>query len=166
MAINAISFRGTELEAQKLEKVTAQPSVELKQENDKVELTGKKQKPVRSFWGSVGASLASASLMLTNTLMGLPTSQKMEKVYNLNDDEAKAMHNAVKQMNIDTGLRDKGVKIRFINPLKARELNINGAISENMQTLTKEEFVEKSVKFLEKIDRNFFAKAPFFAPKI
>ena len=146
MAINAISFRGTELETQKLEKTTTKAKVDLKQEEDKVELSTKKQKPVRNFWGSVGAYFAASFVNAGALLAGFPILNGMRKQNNFNEDDLKTVHNAIKQMNVESGLKDKGVRVRFLNSFK--------------MNLKKEKFnPEDYVKnYFEKIDRNRFDK--------
>ena len=123
MAINAISFRGTELEAQKLEKSTTQPKVNLKQEEDKVELSRKKQKPVRNFWGSVGAYFAASFVYLGTALASFPILGGLKKQNKFNEKDLATVHNAIKQMNVESGLKDKGVRVRFLNPLKMNIFN-------------------------------------------
>lgn len=148
MSINAISFRGTELEAKKLENNNVEPKVELAQEADKVELSTKKKRPVRSFWGSVGAYLATSFTFLGAQIAGFPISSRLKKANNFTDAERETLHNAVKQMHVDSGLKEKGVKIRFLNPLKETlsPLQIND----------EKVLADKTVKFLDKFDRNLF----------
>lgn len=147
MSIKPIAFKAAEIEAQKLEKVTTQPKIELRQENDKVELAGKKQKPVRSFWGSVGAYFASSFVLAAHFLTSFPILNGMKKANNYTEEQVKTLHDAINQMNVDSGLKEKGVKLRFLNPLKE---NIIDDIPKD-----KDAFVDKAVKYFEKFDRNY-----------
>ena len=118
MLINALSFKGTELDAKTLEKSMIQPRVELKQENDKFEISNKKKKPVRSFGGSIlalmGANLISDSPIFVNIKM----LDKLHEVATFSGEDAQVVEKALKQTIVDSGLKEKGVRIKFLNPSK------------------------------------------------
>ena len=72
---------------------------------------------VSSFGGSVAALTAGA---LVHQAAPYPIAKtvldKFVKVGTFNPEEGKVVHDAVKQMLVDTGLKDKGVRIKFLNP--------------------------------------------------
>lgn len=147
MVVSALSFKAAELVENRQEKVNVEPKVELKHEEDKVELSGKKQEPVRSFGGSILAYIASNLVLLSSETFKTPIFSKFKKTLGFEGDDAKVVQDAVNKMNEMTGLKEKGVRIKFLNPLKEKAKD--AAVPKNASN-------SGFSKFLEKFDRNLF----------
>lgn len=134
MSVNAVSFRGTKLETKNSKKATVKSKVELKQEEDKVELTTKKQKPVRSFWGSIGGVTAGSLILGVQSLTAVPLLKYLPNLASFDGGEAEAVKGALRQTLVDSGLKEKGVNIKFLNPLDPKYEN-KGTVIEKIKKM-------------------------------
>lgn len=129
MALNTVSFKSADLEAKKLEKVSVEQPPKLDSKPDTVEISSSiKDKPVTSFWGSIGALIGGKlTLDIGKNLVALPLLPAFKKAGKFEGADAEAIKNAVKQTHVDSGLKEKGVRLRFLNTVeeKSKKVKLN-----------------------------------------
>ncbi len=119
MTVSSIGFRS--LESSKVEKA---------------ENKGAKTPKVRSFGGSLGAlALGGVVSQVAPVPISLKIVSKMQELGTLNPEDGKAAHNALKQMLQETGLKDKGVRIKFLSEPRTIIKDGKSIIASNGRTL-------------------------------
>ena len=72
---------------------------------------------VNSFGGTLGALTAGAIVhQMLPAPVSSPILKKMQQIGTLNAEDGKITHDAIKKMLQETGLKDKGVRIKFLKP--------------------------------------------------
>lgn len=93
----------------------------------KQDIKPKRTLNVSSFGGSLGAlALGGVVHQVGPSPFAKPILENMKKIGSLNPEDGKVVHNAVKQMLQDSGLKDKGVRIKFLSsPKKPPKIDNN-----------------------------------------
>ena len=141
MSINAISFQSSSVKLNNQERAK---SVAFQSEPDIAELIHQKKKTARSFWGSIWASTVGGMVLGAQALIALPLMKKVPNIVSFEGEEAKTIEKALKDTVIESGLKEKGVRIKFLNPSKYINLfNLKNNIStEELSELIEERFIK------------------------
>lgn len=125
-------------------------------------------KPVRSFGGTVGALALSGIVKVAATPVQKLGMDKLVKYGNFDAEEGKTIHNAIKEMHVQTGLKEKGVRIKFLNEkLKERKDFLFNAKTKKISDTFMKDFVDLLTVNTVKSGKNaFFVSKDMKLPKI
>ena len=117
---------------------------------------------VNSVGGTIGAAVAGGAVHLlipltyTETLLEI-----VKKNGTFQAEDGKQVHDAIKKMLIDSGLKDKGVRIKFLDS-KIKELDSEKKFNKLIKTLNEKIYIDE----VKKGYNAFFSNKDYTLPKI
>ena len=161
MHINSITFRGSSQTF--CNKAIKDPKIQTKSE---IEINPETTPKVKSFWGTLGA-LALGRIVKKN--LGNYTARifgkKLSKNVNVNKNDGKTMHQAINTMLNNSGLKKKGVRIKFLEPLNKKSKFYNKSSKECYEIIAKSETPYKDIYDLSIINPVKNGENAFFVNK-
>ena len=117
---------------------------------------------VNSIGGSIGAAVAGAAIHQLIPLTYIKTLPEIvKKNGTFQAEDGKQVHDAIKKMLIDSGLKDKGVRIKFLDS-KIKELDSEKKFNKLIKTLNEKIYIDE----VRKGNNAFFCDKDYKLPKI
>ena len=163
--INSSSVGFKKIDDQLLESTSMKHRANLSEKPDTVEIKNKKEKPVRSFWGGLAALLLGNTVYQDGrkiTAMGLLPVAAKEGTFT--GEDATTVVDAIKKTHVESGLKDKGVRIKFLN--KRVPIRKSANITDPKATIYKDMIDNMLVNSVRNGENAFFVPKDIKLPKV